>query len=77
MKESIKIDKLDFASYQLYCQTCAFCLAMAHAQSPTSPMLRGYLRHQKSLDQGLADWALHYADQVDQDYQVFKKHIEK
>lgn len=77
MKESIKIDKLDFASYQLYCQTCAFCLAMAHAQSPTSPMLRGYLRHQKSLDNGLADWALQYAKQVDHDYQAFKKYIDE
>lgn len=77
MKESIKIEKLDFSSYRLYCQTCAFCLAMAHAQSPTSPMLRGYLRHQKVLDQGLADWALHYVDQVDQDYQAFKKHVQK
>lgn len=75
MKESIRIDKLDLDSYRLYCQTCAFCLAMAHAQSPTSPMLRGYLRHQKSLDQGLADWALHYVAQVDQDYQVFKEHV--
>lgn len=77
MKESIKIDKLDFDSYQLYCQTCAFCLAMSHAQSPTSPMLRGYLRHQKLLDEGLTDWALRYTDQVDRDYQAFKKHIEK
>lgn len=75
MKESINIAKLDFNSYQLYCQTCAFCLAMAHAQSPTSPMLRGYLRHQKALDQGLADWALQYVKQVDHDYQAFQQHL--
>lgn len=75
MKASINLAKLDFKSYSLYCQTCALCLAMAHAQSPTSPMIRGYLRHQKSLDQGLADWSLQYVNQVDKDYQLFQEAV--
>lgn len=77
MKESIKIDKLDFDSYQLYCQICALCLAMSHYQSPTSPMIRGYLRHQKTLDKGLADWSLKYVDQVTADYNAFKQALNK
>lgn len=76
MKESIKLNRLDRESYQLYCQTCALCLAMAHAQSPTSPMIRGYLRHQKVLDTALIDWTHHYVQQVDQDYQAFKDYIQ-
>lgn len=71
MKGSINIAKLDFASFQLYCQICALTLAVAHSQSPTSPMIRGYLKQQKCLDQGLADWALCYVDQVTKDYQAF------
>ena len=77
MKESIKLERLDLPSYQLYCQTCALCLAMAHAQSPTSPMLRGYLRHQKELDTGLAQWAHQYVQQVDKDFRAFQEYVQK
>ena len=73
MKESIKVTKLDLESFQLYCETCALLLAMAHYQSPTAPIIRGYLKHQKALDTGLADWAIQYANQVHQDYQCFVK----
>lgn len=77
MKGSIKVNKLDFDSFQLYCQVCALLLAMAHTESPTSPMIRGYLKHQKVLDKGLADWSLRYVDQVTADYTAFKKAVEK
>ena len=71
MKGSINVAKLDFDSFQLYCQVCALNLAMAHSQSPTSPMIRGYIKHQKVLDAGLADWSIQYVDQVTKDYQAF------
>ncbi|WP_242362125.1 DUF2252 domain-containing protein [Limosilactobacillus antri] len=73
MKESINVSKLDLDSFQLYCQVCALLLAMAHSQSPTSPLIRGYLKHQKVLDEGLADWSLQYVNQVRRDYQAFKQ----
>ncbi|WP_295731020.1 DUF2252 domain-containing protein [uncultured Limosilactobacillus sp.] len=77
MKESINVAKLDLPSFQLYCETCVLLLAMAHYQSPTAPMIRGYLKHQKELDGDLADWAVQYANQVHQDYTQFVKYIEK
>lgn len=77
MKESINVTKLDFESFQLYCQTCAFLLAMAHFQSPTAPMIRGYLKHQKKLDTGLANWSLNYVDQVTSDFEEFKNALAK
>lgn len=77
MKESVNVNKLDFDSFQLYCQVCALLLAMAHTQSPTSPMIWGYLKHQKALDKGLANWSLRYVDQVTADYTAFKKAAEK
>lgn len=76
MKESINVAKLDFESFQFYCQTCAYLLAMAHFQSPTAPMVRGYLKHQKKLDTLLADWTLKYVDQVSTDYELFKKPLQ-
>lgn len=75
MKESIDVTKLDYESYCLYCETCAFLLATAHYRTPTAPMIRGYLKHQKKLDDGLADWAICYAKQVKQDYQLFKQSL--
>lgn len=77
MKESIKVAKLDLESFQLYCQTCALLLAMAHYQSPTAPIIRGYLKHQKVLDDELADWTIQYAHQVYQDYSAFCKALAK
>ena len=77
MKESINVSKLDLDSFQLYCQVCTRLLAMAHSQSPTSPMIRGYLKHQKVLDEGLANWSLQYVKQVSMDYQAFKQAVQK
>lgn len=75
MKESINVTKLDFESFTLYCETCALLLAVAHSQSPTAPLIRGYLKHQKALDHGLADWSVQYAHQVKKDYELCKDHL--
>ena len=75
MKESINVAKLDRESFNLYCQICAFLLAIAHYQSPTAPMIRGYLKGQKALDQGLVEWTNEYAEQVDVDYQAFQEAV--
>ena len=77
MKESINVSKLDLDSFQLYCQVCTLLLAMAQSQSPTSPMIRGYLKHQKVLDEGLTNWSLQYVKQVSMDYQAFKQAVQK
>ncbi|KRN59008.1 DUF2252 domain-containing protein [Limosilactobacillus secaliphilus] len=71
MKESIDVLKLDFESYTLYCETCALLLATAHYRTPIAPMIRGYLKQQKALDKGLAQWALAYTKQVEKDYDCF------
>lgn len=75
MKESIDVTKLDYESYCLYCETCALLLAAAHFRTPTAPMIRGYLKHQKRLDDGLANWAICYAKQVTKDYEIFKNSL--
>ena len=75
MKESVNVAKLDWESFCLYCETCALLLAMAHYQSPTSPMIRGYLKHQKKLDDLLADWTMQYSEQVHRDYEAFVEYL--
>lgn len=75
MKESINVQKLDLESYTLYCETCALLLATTHYRTPVAPMIHGYLRHQKSLDEGLAQWSLAYSHQVAKDFERFSQAI--
>ena len=75
MKESIKMDKLDYESFNLYCQICSSRLAMAHFQSPTAPMIRGYLKGQKILDYSFVEWTNAYAKQVAKDYDAFRNSL--
>lgn len=77
MKESIKMDKLDFESFNLYCQICSSLLAMSHFQSPTAPAIRGFLKGQKQLDDELVIWTNDYAKQVAVDYAAFKAAVNK
>lgn len=72
MKESINTAKLDLDGFQLYTETCSLLLAKAHFQSPTAPIIYGYLKGQKRLDQALTEWAFNYAKQVNRDFQRFK-----
>lgn len=71
MKESIDVNKLDWDGFVLYTEICSFLLAKAHFQSPTAPAIRGYLKGQKKIDAALADWSVHYAKQVQEDYGAF------
>ncbi|MFD1456577.1 DUF2252 domain-containing protein [Levilactobacillus lanxiensis] len=71
MKESIDLTQLDWDQFQTYANTCAWTLAIAHCQSPTAAMIRGYLGNGKLFDESLADFAWAYAEQVQKDYQSF------
>ncbi|WP_367342509.1 DUF2252 domain-containing protein [Limosilactobacillus sp.] len=72
MKESINTAKLDLDGFALYTETCALLLAKAHFQSPTAPIIYGYVKGQKQLDSALTDWCFEYAKQVNIDFQRFK-----
>ena len=76
MKDSIDPLNLDQESFSAYCNMCAFILAIAHYQSPTAPMIYGYVHKQKELDTGLAHWAVKYADQMEADYARFAKYLQ-
>ena len=76
MKDSIDPLKLDLESFSAYCLICSFILAVAHYESPTAPMIYGYVHKQRDLDDGLASWALAYADQMERDYAAFSKYLQ-
>ena len=75
MKDSIDSTKLDQDSFTAYARLCSFILAVAHFQSPTAPMIYGYVENSKKFSKKMADWAQAYSKQVHQDYQAFQKYL--
>ena len=75
MKDSIDTTKLDEESFEAYATLCAFILARAHCQSPTAAMIYGYLQESRQFDKCMADWAVAYSKQVEQDYEAFTKYL--
>lgn len=75
MKDSIDATKLDQESFSAYSSLCAFILAIAHYQSPTAPMIYGYIDASKKFAKNMTQWALDYAEQVHQDYDAFEKYL--
>ncbi|AKP64014.1 hypothetical protein FC99_GL000640 [Levilactobacillus koreensis JCM 16448] len=71
MKESIDLTQLDWDQFKTYAQTCAWTLAIAHCQSPTAAMIRGYIGSNKEFDVAIASFAWAYAEQVQKDYAAF------
>lgn len=75
MKDSIDATKLDKESFTAYARLCGFILAVAHFQSPTAPMIYGYVEESKKFSKKMADWAQAYSKQVQQDYLAFQKYL--
>jgi hypothetical protein len=55
-----------------YGHLCGRALARAHAKSGDAATLTGYLGANDAFDEAVADYAVAYADQVEQDYESFR-----
>ena len=75
MKIKVLVELLDADELTQYAQLCGQALALAHARSGEPAMLAGYMGKSDTLDQAIADFAVAYADQGEQDYAVFKKAV--
>ena len=69
MKGSANIAALDEDGLEAYLAICAWSLARAHARTGDEIMIRGYLGRKGGLEKPLADFAISYANQAEQDYQ--------
>ncbi|HET7289167.1 MAG TPA: DUF2252 family protein, partial [Thermodesulfobacteriota bacterium] len=54
---------------------CGWALARAHAKAGDTCMIAGYLGSSDSFDDALVKYAQAYADQVERDYEAFRKAI--
>jgi hypothetical protein len=65
-------DELALADYGGW---CGWALARAHAKSGDAAEISGYLGKSSKFDDAIADFAMAYADQNEQDYQAMLKAI--
>ncbi len=71
MKSSVVIDSLTPSQFVSYARGCGIVLARAHAQSPRSREVAGYLGDSTKSDEALLAWGLAYAEQAASDYLAF------
>ena len=58
-----------------YGQLCGETLARAHAKAGDATMISGYLGTSARFDEAIRDYALAYADQVEEDYETFQRAV--
>jgi len=69
-KGSFEMQDLDLEGMATYLAVCSLCLARAHARTGDSAWISGYLGSGTTFDEAIGDFAVAYADQVEQDYQL-------
>jgi uncharacterized protein (DUF2252 family) len=75
MKISVKLDALRPAQLVEYATTCAWALARAHARTGDPAAISGYLGRSDRFDEAIVRFARSYADQVERDFEAFKKAV--
>lgn len=68
MKGSMSVPLMDPMQLDYYGRLCGWALARAHARTGRATMISGYLGTRDVFDHAIADFAVAYADQNEQDY---------
>jgi uncharacterized protein (DUF2252 family) len=68
MKGSMSVPLMDPLQLNYYGRLCGWALARAHARTGRAAMISGYLGNSEDFDHAIADFAMAYADQNEQDY---------
>src|SRR5215469_4625731 len=75
MKGSMSVTLMDPGQLSYYGRLCGWALARAHARTGRATMITGYLGGGEDFDQAVADFAIAYADQNEQDYRRLLKAV--
>jgi uncharacterized protein (DUF2252 family) len=68
MKGSMSVPEMDPHQLNYYGRLCGWALARAHARTGRASVISGYLGTSEDFDHAIADFAIAYADQNEQDY---------
>jgi uncharacterized protein (DUF2252 family) len=75
MKGSMSVPLMDPLQLDYYGRLCGWALARAHARTGRATMISGYLGISENFDHAIADFAIAYADQNEQDYQRLRQAV--
>jgi uncharacterized protein (DUF2252 family) len=75
IKISIRVETFDAREMNLYATWCGKALALSHARSGNSIVLSGYMGKGDTFDKAIADFAILYADQNEQDHAKFDRAV--
>lgn len=75
MKGSFNLTSAEPGEVRAYAALCARQLARAHAQSPDGTAIAGYLYEAKKFDKAVSQWAVDYADVIEQDFEAFTQAV--
>jgi uncharacterized protein (DUF2252 family) len=75
MKGSMSVPLMDPLQLDYYGRLCGWALARAHARTGRATMISGYLGMSETFDHAIADFAVAYADQNEQDYQRLRQAV--
>ncbi len=76
MKGSAEVEDMNVDQLSRYARLCGWTLARAHARSANVRQIADYLGKSDKFEQAIGDFAVHYADQNQADYQEFKSAID-
>jgi uncharacterized protein (DUF2252 family) len=75
MKTNVHMEDLKGQVMFNFADMCGWALARAHAKSGDAARISGYIGRSDRLDKAIADFAQAYADQCEQDYELFMKGV--
>jgi uncharacterized protein (DUF2252 family) len=70
MKGSMSVSVMDPQQLDYYGKLCGWALARAHARTGRANLISGYLGSSEDFDHAIADFAMAYAEQNEQDYRL-------
>ncbi len=77
MKTSVEIDRMSDSDLSGYGKLCGWALARAHARSGKRFSISGYLGQSDIFDNAIADFAIAYADQTEQDHKALVEAVKQ
>ena len=76
MKGSVDVSTLDVSGLGSYLAACSICLARAHARTGEPAQIAGYIGSGDQFEKAIAKFAIAYADQTEEDYQLLVAAVE-
>ena len=76
MKGAVDVEEMDKTGFEAYASVCAISLARAHARTGDASAISGYIGKSGRLDKAIATFAVAYADQTQEDYEMLVQAVQ-